>query len=365
MGPAMHLVEILRRRTVPNAGLLLALTRRCPLSCAHCSTRSTLTSEEYSDAPFRRVVASFTPEDRPDLIYMSGGEALLHADLVHDLARSARDAGARSAVLSGMYFAREGRAIPAAVRRAIGAVDHFAASLDVFHEREVGRAEVFAALRRVRDWGPAISFQVTGLSPADPYLAGLVGDIRREFADEVPVLVDYVQASGRAQDWLPRTETTIAHGAVIPCALAHWPLVHYDGTVFGCCSQALVARLRPAHLTLGQAGSDTWPVLRARAESRPLLRAIRLLGPVYVRDRFASATAPRAGYCETCVALADEPATAAAVEAFLGSPAGQRLESVGRVLVEGAGAGSFTTRLGAAAYADLVGLGYREPSCAG
>jgi hypothetical protein len=361
----MHLVEIVRRRTVPGAGLLLALTRRCPLSCAHCSSRSTMDSEEYADAPFRRVVASFTPEDRPDLVYMSGGEALLRAGLVHDLARAARERGTRSVVLSGMYFARGGRDIPAAVRRAIGAVDHFAASLDAFHEREVGRAEAFAALHRIRDWVPDVSFQVTGLSPEDPYLAGLVADIRRAFADEVPVLVDYVQASGRAADWLPRTEAAVAHGAVIPCALAAWPLVHYDGTVFGCCSQALVARLRPAHLTLGRADADSWPRLRAAAQSAPLLRAVRLLGPVYVRDRFGTAGTPRDGYCGTCVALAGDPGVAGAVAAFLDSPAGRRLEAAGTAMIESAGEGSFTARIGAQAYGDLVALGWREPSCAG
>src|SRR5690242_1506129 len=131
----MHLADIMRLRMVPGAALFLAITRRCPLSCAHCITDSSLASEQYSDEPFRRVVDSFTAEYHPRVLYMSGGEALLRAGLVHDLAVAARVVGTRSGVLSGMYFAREGQRMSPAVRRAIGSLDHFAASLDEFHER--------------------------------------------------------------------------------------------------------------------------------------------------------------------------------------------------------------------------------------
>ena len=47
----MHLMEVLELRPVPGAALFLAVTRRCPLSCAHCSTNSMLSSEEH-DGPW-------------------------------------------------------------------------------------------------------------------------------------------------------------------------------------------------------------------------------------------------------------------------------------------------------------------------
>ncbi|CAM5737420.1 Radical SAM protein (Fragment) OS=Streptomyces microflavus OX=1919 GN=G3I39_17810 PE=4 SV=1 [Streptomyces microflavus] len=39
----MELAELVGLRPFPAAGLLLGLTRRCPLRCGHCSTGSDLT----------------------------------------------------------------------------------------------------------------------------------------------------------------------------------------------------------------------------------------------------------------------------------------------------------------------------------
>lgn len=42
--------------------MLVTLTRRCPLSCAHCSTGSGPdTDERPAPGDLRRLVASFTP----------------------------------------------------------------------------------------------------------------------------------------------------------------------------------------------------------------------------------------------------------------------------------------------------------------
>ncbi|WP_169801192.1 radical SAM protein, partial [Streptomyces kanamyceticus] len=197
----MHLVELLAARSRPAAALLMTLTRRCPLSCAHCSTASTTDSEQLDAAPLTTFVATFTPEDRPDFLLLTGGEPLLRPRLVEDLAHRARAAGTRTQLLTGMFFARATRT-PAPVAAALAAVDHVAASLDAFHEAEVPRARVFGVLRGLLDAGKDVSVQVTGLGPDDPYLADVTDDIRRTFGDRVPVLAAEVRAAGRAAQWL-------------------------------------------------------------------------------------------------------------------------------------------------------------------
>ncbi|GAA4705791.1 radical SAM protein [Phytohabitans rumicis] len=358
----MHLAEIVRLRLVPTAGLFLALTRRCPLSCAHCSTESLMTSEQYAEEPFRRIVASFTAQCRPHVLYMSGGEPLLRAGLVRDLAETARAAGTRSGVVSGMYFARGGGKLPAALRRAIAAVDHFTASLDEFHEREVSRADVFRALHEIRQIVPAISLQLTGRDPDDPYLADLIASARREFADEVPMLVGVVNAVGRAKRHDPGTPTTPAShapGGPQPCLLTSWPLVHYDGTVLACCNQELVARTRPAHLVLGDAARDPWPVLRERSLRRHLLRGLRLLGPIELRARFQTSPADGAsgGYCGTCVTLGTDAGLDAALDRYLTSATGSALEAAVQRMAEASPAKAFSGRYGSAPHSELVTLG--------
>ncbi|MEV0386451.1 hypothetical protein [Nonomuraea sp. NPDC050643] len=364
----MHLAEMAVLRAVPAAGVFLALTRRCPLSCAHCSTESAMDSAEHADRPFRRLVASFTGAERPEFIAMSGGEALLRPRLVRDLADSARLSGAKSYLLSGLYFARDGHAVPPALRAAISAVDHFAVSLDRFHEREVSRHAAFRVLREVRSWGPQVSVQITGDGDADPYVAELVDEVRREFADQVPMLVVPLRPVGRARSLGGPDGPHVRQAAPAPCEMAAWPLVTYDGTVLTCCNDNLVAATRPPHLVLGHADHDPWSVLRRRHLDRPLTRAIRMFGPRYTKDRFGSDAGPPApGYCEVCVNLHRDPGLGDRVAGYLDSPAGPAMESAVRGLVEGHGPHVFARRHGIARYSELVTLGWqgRERSCAG
>src|SRR5262245_38411923 len=91
----LDLADIVRLRPLADAGLLMALTRRCPLSCAHCSTSSTMTAEQAGTAALLRFTRSFTAEDRPDVVMFTGGEPLLRPRLVIDLAAAVRRVGAR------------------------------------------------------------------------------------------------------------------------------------------------------------------------------------------------------------------------------------------------------------------------------
>jgi pyruvate-formate lyase-activating enzyme len=358
----MHLMEVLELRPVPGAALFLAVTRRCPLSCAHCSTNSMLSSEEHDGEMFLRFVDSFTVDDRPQVILMSGGEALLRPRLVEELAESARSVGCSSQVLSGMYFARgKARRIPPRLRRAIAAVDHFSASLDAFHEREVSRHEVFRMLDEVIALGKDVSLHIVGLGDDDPYAAGLVDDCRRHFDDRVPILVGRVGATGRARSWLKGAERVSSHEITAePCAIANWPLVAFDGTIVACCNQDVVDRRPvPTHLLLGHAAVDDWPSVRERYLRSALLRGLRVYGPEYLADRHTD-TGACGGYCESCFALAADASLEQRLAEVLARPSSEFVERHVSLLQRSGGALEFARRSGLARYADLIALGYEE-----
>ncbi|GGQ87989.1 radical SAM protein [Kitasatospora griseola] len=345
----MELSEILDLRPEPAGGLLVALTRRCPLACAHCSTDSSMDSPDHPDrerrAQLLRFVRSFTPGSRPDVVLLTGGEPLLLPGLAYDLTRAAQDAGARVSLLSGLFFARGGGRIPAPILRTITALDHFSASLDAPHEREVPRADVFRVLAQALDAGVPVSLHLTGAGPDDPYLADATAAVLREFGDRVPMLVNEVRAVGRA------TTGRTATGPGGPCAMAAWPTVAPDGTVLACCNQRTVdVRPAPPHLTLGHIAEDDWPTVRRRTLDSPRLRLIRALGPDQLRVRSGAGPAP-SGYCAGCRALPQQPGPDDAAAA---GAAGRLLDQLSAARLRAQGPAALLRRHGCAPYAHLV-----------
>ncbi|MFF8439519.1 radical SAM protein [Streptomyces californicus] len=362
----MELAELVARRPFPAGGLLIGLTRRCPLSCAHCSTGSDLfTREEPDPGQLERFVGSFTEENRPDVVMLTGGEPLLLPGLAERLSTLARRAGSRTALLSGMFFARggglrggrNGKPLPPAILRAVRSVDHFSASLDVHHEREVSRADVFRALRRVREEGVAVSLHLTGTGAADPYLADLTRAVREEFGGAVPCLVNEVRPFGRAASWARAARTGPDPAEASPCSMAAWPVVGFDGRVLACCNQDTVDRRPvPAHLDLGHIAEDDWGTVRRRALESPVLRMLRTVGPAHLAARFGSGPGP-GSYCESCRALGGDEAAAAGARAVASGPAGALLDLTAAMRGAREGAQGVVRRHGCAAYAPLVVTG--------
>lgn len=304
---------------------------------------------------FVRFVDTFTVDDHPEVLAISGGEAFLRPALLRDLAERAALVGCKTAALSGMFWAKD-RRIPPPIKRAIDALDHFSCSLDVFHEREVKRADVYRALDTLLAEGKDVSLHLVGLDADDPYLVERTEEIRERFDDRVPMLVNGVSSMGRAAEWHededhgPSTEAS-------PCTLAAWPLVAFDGTVVACGNEDVVDGPAPAHLRLGHANADGWPAIRARSQTSAMLRAIRTFGPEYLLARHGSATIACNGYCQTCRRFSEDPGFVERVEAYMDTPAGAVMEDHVRALERHTGVTSFMRRFAMGRYADLVALG--------
>jgi hypothetical protein len=355
----VELAELVGLRPVPCAGLLLTLTQRCPLHCAHCSSASTMAGRAPDPKHLRRLVGSFDDRDRPDVIMMTGGEPLLVPELVAELAATARRVGTRSALLTGAFFARQSRT-PARILRAIRGVDHFSVSTDAFHEREVPREDVFRLLRTVLGIGVAVSLHAVGTGPDDPYLADLVTGVRRAFGDGMPMLVNTLRPVGRAAAWAAAHPPAPDHGQVLPCSMAAWPVVAHDGTVLACCNQEAVDRRpAPAHLRLGHIATDDWAIIRDRARSSPMLRMVRAVGPVHLLARYAEQRAGPGGhgYCGTCHRLGNHPEVLDSVARVAAGPAGELLDRTAARVQVAAGPVALVRRHGCAPFADLVAPG--------
>lgn len=367
----MHLVELLSRRAVPAAGVSLGITRRCPLTCSHCSTSSTMQSEQSPSGMFTKFVDTFTPNSRPDVIAMSGGEALLRPKLVRTLALQARAVGTRSSVLSGMFFARQEK-IPPSIKAAIDAVDHFSISIDAFHEREVPRVGVFRVLRQLLDEGKPISMHIAGEHIDDPYLDDIVGDVKKNFGQRIPMLVNTLSSFGRAKSFLKQglPGTFQEEGTPPnPCTMAAWPVVGFDGVVAACGNDNLIGNV-PLHLRLGNAHTDSWQTIAQRCQQAAMLKALRVFGPQYIQSQFglsAKTNQPAAatvckGYCDTCIHMQQDPAIPLHVKKHVEKTSFSVLEQQVIDFQTEQGPIAFAGRYSHPRFADLVMLG--APQCA-
>lgn len=351
----MNMDELLSLRSIPLAGVSLGLTRRCPLSCAHCSTNSLTTSEQYPASIFTGFVDSFTATDRPEVVSMSGGEAMLRPKLVQSIAEKARKVGARSSCLSGNFFANADK-IPRNIESAIRSLDHFSVSMDIFHEVEVPRTKSFQVLERVLNWKIPVSVHLVGLDDQDPYVTDAIADIRRNFADQVPVLVNSVSWFGRARDWVDAPKASAKRARAKPCSMAAWPVVSYDGTVVACGNDDAIDAL-PSHLTLGHAAKDSWSTIRDRSLASHALRAIRLFGPEYTREILLSRGTNCDGYCGNCLNLGLNDRDNAALDTVMKKPSTAVMEKAVSVMHAQGGGEAFARNHGIRQMSELVTLG--------
>lgn len=323
----MNWDEIGRHRAVPGAGVFIALTRRCPLHCAHCSTNSTLASPEQGEEHFRAFVDTFTDGDHPAVVWFTGGEPLLRPALVHELAAKSRAIGATTAITTGLHFGRAGK-IPSPVRDALDQIDFITISMDRWHQQEVPRDGVFRCIQRLLDDGASVGVQATGVGHDDPHLGQLLDDIEEQFDQKVGVYVGLLKPAGRGRALMARLEGSEDDPGRIPqpqgCGGLSWPVFGFGQEYLNaCCNQEAIDE-RTDHLRLPM----SWPELVATLRSDPILRVINTVGPRVLSHKLDQNARFDLDYCATCRQLAGKPGLREVADAVIHEDAWPVFETV-------------------------------------
>jgi len=298
----LDLSEVERLRQIPGRSLLLFLTDRCPVGCAHCSVDSRRDSPTIRDYDlFYALLRGIC--DRPDLtlVGISGGEPFVER---RGLEMAVERVGAASKDLalytSGIWA---GARPPDWIRRMLGAASCVFLSTDAFHSETVSDDRFVAAARAIAGEGAWLIVQVLGIDPmverAERLLVqAFAGDYSR--CAELSVIPPL--AYGRAESLFARPEGREASefGA---CSRLASPVVRYDGTVSACCNERVIMGLGPARLRRVAVSETGLAAVLGELEDDPLLNVVAGvgLGALTEHPRFAPLAHQRfPSICDAC-----------------------------------------------------------------
>jgi 4Fe-4S single cluster domain len=301
----LTLAGIERARAVPGASVVLFLTDRCPVECAHCSVGSLRDSPHPGDPrvldAILRAVAG-----RPAIttVAITGGEPFAEPAALWRSVRSLSDAGKDVVVHTSGYWGAE----PASerVERVLERCSCVVLSTDSYHAAAVSSERFRAAARTITGLGAGLVVQtLTGdghAERAEELLRQALGPDWREIAEITTVRpLPY----GRGARVVRRTPPRPSPGR---CRLVGTPVIRYDGIATACCNERVIMGSGPDRLRRGFAPGDGDGTTRDRVDAAldglrndPVLWGLGVFGPAAL-----AAAETTGGICDHCWRLLGE-----------------------------------------------------------
>lgn len=303
---SLETVEALRAE--PGRSVLLFLTDRCPVGCAHCSVSSTREAPTITDFHlFRDILDGLCRKPGIELVGISGGEPFVERSGLMLAVETLRQADKLIVVYTSGVWARGGQA-PSWVRSIIADVQLVFLSFDAFHSQSINDSAFVCAAATVINAGTTLVVQVLN-EPGT--LDRAVGLLQAEFGTSpgqgyelnlIPPL-----PYGRGADVF-RARMGIPVGQLGHCKAVAAGVVRYDGRVSACCNEQVIMGAGPAQLSAQcRSGKD---VVKQLDEFRddPLLTVLSQLDAVTLCEHPAlNRLGDRkfANICEFCWAAQD------------------------------------------------------------
>jgi len=265
-------IDALRRER--GRSLLLFISDRCPVGCAHCSVDSRPDGPTITDLPlFKRIVEWIASDPRVELVEISGGEPFVEREGLCLATRQLAAAGKRVVVFtSGIWAARE--RIAGWVRDVLGRCDSVYLSTDAFHAETIDDECLIHAAREIAAADARLVLQVLDHGPARKRAAKLLNEAfggRWDQLAEINVIPP--QRHGRGADLFAPLARIEGH-AFGPCTQVGSPVVRYDGVVSACANESVIMGRGPARLRKAATTTNGLSAALRRFQSDPLLRVI-------------------------------------------------------------------------------------------
>lgn len=296
-------VELIRR--MPGRSLLLFLTDRCPVGCAHCSVDSRSDSPSIRDfALFEGLLETIASQPKLTTVGISGGEPFVERRGLTLTVDRLRAAGKDLVLYTSGVWANP--TIPAWIPPVLRQTSCVFLSTDGFHAATIDDDRFVRAAQTIAEAEAWIVVQVLAepdmVTRAEDLLVRAFGAAPSRHAELnlIPPL-PYGRGAALFGSRAKRSAWDFA-----PCRLLAAPVVRYDGIVGGCCNEQVIMGRGPQRLRLRcYSGAEATAAIDA-FRTDPVLNVIARLGggPLTCLPQFTDLADRKFGsVCELCWAI--------------------------------------------------------------
>lgn len=301
------MTELYKNATAPRE-LVLNVTLRCPLKCAHCCFSSDMFQQGHlslDDAKLAITQAAQVETMRT--VHFVGGDPFLHVDIMADAFAHARAAGLSCGATTSAFWAKSRERADSVLAKLVAAgLTELTISWDDSHAKFVHLSWIDNAVQAALALGVTVRVAVTVLPGAALTAATVRERLRLSDRPDVNVYETPVNGTGRAAERdldpsaqsAPRPTIGACHSVLRSFTVTH------EGEIHPCCGVLPhYEGLKVATLSDGGIGAAV-----ERAYSDNLLKWLSFEGPgAVLKDLRGDDPASYSGVCEACDRLFRDP----------------------------------------------------------
>lgn len=261
-----------------NIGLML--TYKCSVACPHCIVEAGPHRKEMmllEDSFTWTLEASAYRDQHIKGLALTGGEPFFDMDNLKSISGHGRKLGFVISVVTNAFWAST-REQALKVLSQMPDIQMISLSTDAYHLKSIPFANIKNGIWAARQLGIMYNIAVCTDSEDDEQYKRVIQALS-QITDKDTIRTAITFPVGRAEkhinsfNYRMSSEPTVA-----ACTMASSPVIFPDGKVMACIGP--VMKLSSSHpLVLGNLHQESLPEILDRAESNPILHAIRVWGP--------------------------------------------------------------------------------------
>jgi hypothetical protein len=302
----LKLAEVERIRRTPGRSVLMFLTERCPVGCAHCSVDARSDSPTIRDFDrFEAVLAGVCATPELDIVGISGGEPFVERRGLRLAVDRLNHAGKRIVLYTSGVWA--GPRIPEWISSVLRRTNCVFLSTDAFHADSIEDDRFVHAAQTVAAADVWIVVQVLAIPAMVQRAEHLVESaFGRDWSEHAELSFIAPLPYGRGASVFENQPASRAGSGFGACHALAAPVVRYDGVVSACCNERVIVGWGPERLRRAFSSDFDIHQVMSGLRADPLLRVIQGLGAGFVTEHplFADlAQREFASICDLCWAV--------------------------------------------------------------